>query len=118
MLITRFKKKTKTWQPWYSWKGIVKYLWKKGKRKLRDNLDDDKREQVKESHKITKKQRCDNLDDYKRGNWKVLITGGKKNDNLDTHEKELLKNYEKKERENSVVTSMMTKENRWRKVIK
>ena len=42
----------------------------------------------------------------------MLITGGKKNDNLDTHEKELLKNYEKKERENSVITSMMTKENR------
>ena len=34
----------------------------------------------------------------KKGNWKMLITGGKKEKcgNLDTHEKELLKNYLKK----------------------
>ena len=42
------KKKGKKWQPWYSLKGIVKKLWKKGKRKLRDDIDD-KREQMKES---------------------------------------------------------------------
>ena len=42
----------------------------------------------------------------------------KKSDNLDTHEKELLKNYEKKEGENRVITLMMTKENRLKKVIK
>ena len=35
-----------------------------------------------------------------------------KRDNLDTHEKKLLKNYEKKERENCMMTLMMTKENR------
>ena len=49
-------KKKNMWQTWYSWKGIVKKLWKKEKRKLRDNLDDNKRKQVKESYKIRKKQ--------------------------------------------------------------
>ena len=42
----------------------------------------------------------------------MLITREKrKRDNLDTHEKELLKNYEKM-KENWVVTLMMTKEKR------
>ena len=36
----------------------------------------------------------------------------KKHGKLHTHEKELLKNYEKKERENCVITLMITKENR------
>ena len=49
-------KKKNMWQTWYSWKGIVKKLWKKEKRKLCDNLDDNKRKQVKESYKISKKQ--------------------------------------------------------------
>ena len=38
---------------------------KKGKRKLCDNFDDDKREQVKESYNI-KKEIPSNLDDNKR----------------------------------------------------
>ena len=38
---------------------------KKGKRKLLDNLDNDKREQAKESDKIRKKQIRDDLDDNK-----------------------------------------------------
>ena len=43
----------------------------------------------------------------------MLITREKKKrDNLDTHGKELLENYEKKERENCVITLMMIKENR------
>ena len=68
--------KKKTWQTWYSWKGIVKKLWKKGKRKLHDNLDDSKRKQVKESYKIRKKQMCDNFDN-KKESWKILIAGEK-----------------------------------------
>ena len=40
---------------------------KKRKRKLRVNLDDDKREQVKESDKIRKKEMRENLDNDKRG---------------------------------------------------
>ena len=54
------------WQQWYWWKGILKKLWKKGKRKFLDNLDHDKREQVKENDKIRNKEMCDNLDDDKR----------------------------------------------------
>ena len=42
----------------------------------------------------------------------------KKRDNLDTHGKELLENYEKKERENCVITLMMIKENRLDTIIK
>ena len=37
-------------------KELLKNYEKKGKRKLRDNLDDNKRKQVKESYKIRKKQ--------------------------------------------------------------
>ena len=69
-------KKKNMWQTWYSWKGIVKKLWKKEKRKLRDNLDDNKRKQVKESYKIRKKQMRDNLDN-KKESWKILIAGEK-----------------------------------------
>ena len=49
----------------------------------------------------------------------MLITGGKKKkrDNIDTREKELLKNYEKKERENCMIT-LMIKENRLDTMIK
>ena len=43
---------------------------KKGKINLRDNLDDDKREQAKESDKIRKKQMRDNFDDNKREQMK------------------------------------------------
>ena len=42
----------------------------------------------------------------------MVITKKKKRDKLDTHEKELLKNYEKKERENCMITLMIAKENR------
>ena len=38
---------------------------KKRKRKLHDNLDDNKRKQVKESYKIRKKQMRDDLDNKK-----------------------------------------------------
>ena len=41
---------------------------KKGKRKLRDDLDDDKREQLKESDKIRKKQMHENREDNKKWN--------------------------------------------------
>ena len=58
---------------------LLKNYEKKGKRELHENLDG-RRQQVKESDKIRKKQII------KRGNWKMLIT----------HEKELLKSYEKK----------------------
>ena len=56
----------------------------------------------------------DNLDDNKKGELKKVDNKRKKKkrDNLDTHEKELLENYEKKERENCVITLMMIKENR------
>ena len=43
---------------------------KKGKRKLCDNLDDNKREQVKESYNIRKKEIPGNLDDNKRKQMK------------------------------------------------
>ena len=42
----------------------------------------------------------------------------KKRDKLDTHNKELLKKIEKKERENWAITLMIRKENRWKKVTK
>ena len=45
---------------------------------MHDNFDDDKREQVKESDKIRKKEMCDNLDDNEKGELKMLIAGGKK----------------------------------------
>ena len=41
------REKRKTWRPWYSWKGIIKNVWKKGNGKLGDNLDDDIRDQVR-----------------------------------------------------------------------
>ena len=70
---------------------------KNRKKFMRHNLNDDKREQLKENDRIRRKQMCDNLDN-KKGNWKRLITKGKKEkcDNFDTHEKELLKNMKKK----------------------
>ena len=56
---------------------------------------------------------CDNLDDNEKGELKNFDSSRKKKkrDNLDTHEKELLKIYEKKERENCMITLIMTKEN-------
>ena len=53
----------------------------------------------------------DNLDDKKNGELKKIDNKRKKKkrDNLDTREKELLKNYEKKERENCALTLTMTK---------
>ena len=54
----------------------------------------------------------DNLDDKKNGELKKIDNKRKKKkrDNLDTREKELLKNYEKKERENCASTLTMAKE--------
>ena len=51
-----------------------------------DNLDDDKREQMKESDKINK-EICDNLDDNEKGALKNVDSRRKKEkrDNLDTH---------------------------------
>ena len=87
--------KKKTWQPWYSWKGIVKNLWKKGKRKLHDNLDYDKREYLKESDEIRKKEMPDNLDDDKREQMKESDKINKEIcDNLDDNEKGALKNVD------------------------
>ena len=62
----------------------------------------------------------DNHDDNKKGELKKVDQKRKKEkrDNLDTHEKELLNNYEKKERENFAMNLKMTKENRLKKVIK
>ena len=62
----------------------------------------------------------DNHDDNKKGELKKVDHKRKKEkrDNLDTHEKELLNNYEKKERENFAMNLKMTKENRLKKVIK
>ena len=141
MLITREKRKT--CQPWYSWKGIAKKWWKKkGKINFHDNLDDDKREQAKESDKIRKKQMRDNFDDNKReqmkendkirkkqmfdtlmiikkGNWKMLITVRKRKTWQPWYSwKGIVKKYEKKERENCVITLMMIKENRLDTMIK
>ena len=45
---------------------MLKNYEKKEKRRLCDNLDDDKREQVKKSDEIRKKEMPDNLDDDKR----------------------------------------------------
>ena len=45
---------------------------------MRDNLDDEKREQVKESDKIRKKQMRDNLDDDKKGELKNVDNRRKK----------------------------------------
>ena len=57
---------------------------------------------------------CDNLDDNKKGELKNIDNKRKKEnrDNLDTLEKKLLKNYEKKERENCAIILMVRKENR------
>ena len=78
------------------------------------NLNDDKREQLKENDKIRKKQMHDNLDDNKKGELKKVDSKRTKEerDNLEAHEKELLNNYGKKERENCVIILMMTKESR------
>ena len=56
---------------------------------------------------------CINLDDNKKGEMKNVDSRRKKekHDSLDTHEKELLKNYEKKQRQNCVITLVATKEN-------
>ena len=86
---------------------------KTGKRKFRDDLDGDKREQVKQSDKIRKKQMRNNLDNKIRELKNVDNKKKKeKRDNLDTHEKELLNIYEKKEKESCVITLMMIKENK------
>ena len=58
---------------------------------MRDNLDDDKREQVKESDKIRKKQMSNNLDDK---------------------EKEQVKESDKIRRKKCLITVIMIKENR------
>ena len=71
------------------------------------NLDDDKREQLKENEKIRKKQMRDKLDDNKKGELKNI--DHEKPGNLDTHEKELLKIMKKRERGNCTITLMMTK---------
>ena len=66
---------------------------------MRDNLNGEKREQVKESDKIGKKEMRDNLDDDKKEELKNVDNRKKKEgkcDNLHTHEKEFFKNYEKK----------------------
>ena len=54
---------------------------------MHGNFDDDKREQVKESDKIRKKEICDNLDDNEKGELKNVDSRRKKEkrDNLDTH---------------------------------
>ena len=92
-------KKEKQDKPWYSkgTKGILKEIWKKGKGKSHNKLDNDKREQTKESDEIVKNEMCDNVDDNKKGELKSVDSKRKKKnvDNLDTHEKELLKKYEK-----------------------
>ena len=67
---------------------------------------------LKVSDKIKEKKMYDNLDDDKIGELKNGDNKKKKRDKLDTHEKELLKNYEKKERENCMITLMIAKENR------
>ena len=58
---------------------------------MRDNLDDDKREQVKESDKIRKKQMSNNLDDKER---------------------EQVKESDKIRRKKCLITVIMIKENR------
>ena len=55
---------------------------------MRNNRDDNKREIYKKADNKRKKE---------------------KHDNINTHEKELLNNYEKKEREKCSITLMMTK---------
>ena len=58
---------------------------------MRDNLDDDKRQQVKESDKIRKKQMSNNLDDKER---------------------EQVKESDKIRRKKCLITVIMIKENR------
>ena len=55
-----------------------------------------------------------NLDDDEKGELKNVDSRRRKEkrDKLDTHEKELLKIMKKKERENCMITLIMTKENR------
>ena len=77
-------------------KNRMKFMRENQKKTMRDNLDDNRKGELK--------------NDYQR---KI-----KKRDNLDTHDKELLKNFEKKERENWAITLMIRKENRWKKVTK
>ena len=52
-----------------------------------------------------------NRDDNKKGIYKKADNKRKKekHDNINTHEKELLNNYEKKEREKCSITLMMAK---------
>ena len=56
---------------------MLKNYENKGIRKLHDNLDDDKREQVKESGRI-KKEMLDNLDENKREELKNVDRKRKK----------------------------------------
>ena len=62
---------------------MLKNYEKKGKRKLRDNLDDDKKEQVKESDKIRKKQMHDNLGDDRREQIRYNDKKRKKNQHIE-----------------------------------
>ena len=73
-----------------------------------------------ENDRIRKNQMRDNLDDNKKGKLKKFYSKRKKEkrDSHDTHEKELLKNYEKKERGNCAITLMMTKGSTEKKVTK
>ena len=59
---------------------------------------------LKVSDKIKEKKMYDNLDDDKIGELKNGDNKKKKRDKHDTNEKELLKNYEKKEREKCMIT--------------
>ena len=57
----------------------------------------------------------DSLDDDKIGEFKKVDNKRKKKekrDNLDTHENEFLQNYEKKQRENCMMTLKDKKENK------
>ena len=76
-----------------------------------NNLDNDKREQVKETDK-RKKEIRDNIDGNTKGELKYVDNKRKKEkrDNLETHEKELLKIVKKKVRGNCIITLMMLRE--------
>ena len=78
MLITRKKKENCDNLDTHE-KELLKIM-KKGKRNLRDNLDDEKREQVKESDKIRKKEMRNNLDDDKREQVRRSDKNRKKNE--------------------------------------
>ena len=51
---------------------------------MRDNLDDEKRKQMKESDKTRKKKMCDNLDDDKREQVRYNDNNRKKDKRIET----------------------------------